>query len=128
AGLLAALNPFLTYYAQETRMYALVALLSTIVAGTFVLAFVQRRRRFTPGFAVALLLLIYSHNWGLFLAFGTVVAVAALAPGAADRRRLLTDAALAYAAVAAGYLPWVPSVLFQARHTGAPWSNPPSPE
>jgi uncharacterized membrane protein len=29
AALLAAINPFLTYYAQETRMYALVALLST---------------------------------------------------------------------------------------------------
>ena len=34
AALLAALNPFLTYYAQETRMYALVALLSTVVTAT----------------------------------------------------------------------------------------------
>ena len=36
AALLAAINPFLTYYSQETRMYALVALLSTIVTATFV--------------------------------------------------------------------------------------------
>jgi hypothetical protein len=29
--------------------------------------------------------------------------------------------------VALLYLPWVPTLLYQARHTGAPWSNPPSP-
>ena len=42
AALLAALNPFLTYYAQETRMYALVALLSMVVTATL-------RRRLRPG-------------------------------------------------------------------------------
>ena len=44
AALLATINPFLTYYAQETRMYTLVALLSTVVTATFVVVFVQRRR------------------------------------------------------------------------------------
>ena len=47
-ALLFALNPFLTYYAQETRMYALVALLSVVVTGAFVLGFVQRRRAPRP--------------------------------------------------------------------------------
>jgi hypothetical protein len=124
-ALLAALNPFLTYYAQETRMYALVALLSVAVSATFVLAFVQRRRAWLPGFALSLALLMYTHNWGLFFAVGTGAAVLALLAGEADRRALLRDALLAYGAVALVYLPWVPSLLFQADHTGAPWSESP---
>jgi mannosyltransferase len=125
AALLAAINPFLTYYAQETRMYALVALLSVVVSGTFVLAFVHRRRAWLPAFAASLALLMYSHNWGLFLAVGTGAAALALLAGEPDRRAFLRDAILAYGAVALVYLPWVPSLVFQAGHTGAPWSEAP---
>ncbi|NUT56868.1 MAG: hypothetical protein HOQ03_12920, partial [Thermoleophilia bacterium] len=39
AALLAATNPFLTHYAQETRMYALVALLGLLACGTFARAY-----------------------------------------------------------------------------------------
>jgi hypothetical protein len=70
---------------------------------------------------------VYTHNWGLFLALGTVTALAVLLAVTPDRRVLLRDAVLAYGAVAIVYLPWAPSLLFQAAHTGAPWSNPPSP-
>ena len=54
AAALAAVNPFLTYYAQETRMYAMAATLSAVVAATFVHAFVLRRRRHLWLFAAAL--------------------------------------------------------------------------
>ena len=127
AALVVAMNPFLTYYAQETRMYALVTLLSLCVAGTFGLVFVQRRRVWLPGFAASLALLMYSHNWGLFLAVGTGVAFLLLLGGDGDKRGMLRDAVLAYGAVAIVYLPWVPSLLFQAKHTGAPWSEAPVP-
>ena len=85
AAVLGALNPFLTYYAQETRMYSLVSLLGVLVTGAFALAFVQRRRAWLPGFSAALALLIYAHNWGLFLAAGTVVALLALLATERDR-------------------------------------------
>jgi mannosyltransferase len=127
AALLAALNPFLTYYAQETRMYVLVVLLSMVMITTFALGFVQRRRAWLPVFALSLALLVYTHNYGLFLGAGTAAALLALLWGEPDRRALLRDALLAYGAVALVYLPWVPSLLFQAQHTGAPWSNPPPP-
>jgi mannosyltransferase len=128
AAFVAAINPFLTFYAEETRMYSLVSLLSIAVAATFALAFVQRRRAWLPAFAGSLALLVYTHNWGLFLAFGTLVALLPVARAALDRRRVLRDAALAYGAVALVYLPWVPTLLFQAQHTGAPWSDRPNPE
>jgi mannosyltransferase len=127
AALFAALNPYLTYYAQETRMYALVILLSLIAITAFVLGFVHRRRVWLPVFALALALLVYTHNYGLFLAVGTGAAFLVVLALDGDRRALLRDAVLSYGAVALVYLPWVPTLLFQARHTGAPWSNPPSP-
>lgn len=127
AALLAALNPYLTYYAQETRMYTLVALLGLVASAAFALAFAQRRRGFLPIFAIALTLLLYAHNWGAFLALGTLVALAVLwrtAP-APDRRALVRDALIGYGAVVVLYAAWLPTVLFQARNTGAPWAQRP---
>ncbi len=130
AAALAALNPFLTQYAQETRMYALVILLSTIVTGAFVLAFVHRRRAALPVFAVALAALLYTHNWGLFLAAAMGLTWLGLAAGEprAERRALLGEGAAAFAAVLLLYAPWIPTLLFQAAHTGAPWSRRPGLE
>ncbi len=125
AALLAAAHPFLTFYAQETRMYALVALLGLLLAGTFVRAFVLRDRRFLAPFAVCAALLLYTHNWGLFLMVGSLGALALCARAAAERRALLRDAALAYGGVGLAYAAWLPTLLFQAQNTGAPWAQRP---
>jgi hypothetical protein len=120
ATVLAALDPFLTYYAQETRMYELEALLSLVVAWSYVEGILRGKRAWTPVFVVATALLAYSHNWGLFLCIGLAVATFAFAR---DRLRLFGIAA---AGVAVLYAPWIPTLLLQARHTGAPWSTRPS--
>ncbi len=125
AALLASVNPFLTYYAQETRMYALVALLALVVAAALVRVYVFRRRRFLPLFAVSLAALMYTHNWGLFLAVGTVLALVPAWLASTDRRSLMRDVAIGYGAVAVLFAPWLPSLAFQAAHTGAPWSERP---
>lgn len=124
---LAAFNPYLTYYAQETRMYALVTLLSIAVSGTFALAFALRRRRALPAFVLLAALLAYTHNWGLFLLAGTAVAAAVLAwnEHGAARRALARDGAMAFGALGVLYAPWLPSLISQARHTGAPWAERP---
>jgi hypothetical protein len=124
---LAAINPFLTYYAQETRMYALQALLGLLVAATFLRVFAARDRRLVPAFVLALTAMLYTHNWALFLAAGTAVALAVLWrwADASDRPGLVRDALLGYGAVAVLYLPWLPTLLHQAAHTGAPWSERP---
>jgi mannosyltransferase len=127
AAVLAAFNPFLTIYAQETRMYSLVILLGLVASAAFLHAFAFGRRRYLPVFALTLALLLYTHNWGLFFAAGTVAALALIAREARDRRALLRDAALTYGAVLLLYAPWLPTLVEQARHTGAPWSTTPSP-
>ena len=125
---LAAINPFLTYYAQETRMYSLMGLIGLVFVAAFVRVFVDRERRLLPLFAGALVLLVYTHNGGLFRATGTVVALAWLlrSEAPAERRPLFRDALIGYGVAALAYVVWLPTLLFQARHTGAPWAEAPS--
>jgi mannosyltransferase len=129
AAALAALNPYLTYYAQETRMYSLQALLSLVVATTFVHAFVRRDRRHLPWFVVAFTAMLYTHNWALFL--GTALGLTALwlwrtMEGEAERRAMLRDGIITIAAVVVLYAPWVPTLIYQVEHTGAPWAMRPT--
>lgn len=122
-AVIAALLPFLSYYAQETRMYSLVVLLSMLVASTYALAFIQGRRRWIGAFVLSGTAVIYTHNWGLFLLAGSAMA---LIPLLRSRVVPLRDALLGYGGIAVLYLPWVPTLLYQAGHTGAPWSTAPS--
>ena len=126
---IAAVLPFLTLYAQEARMYALVGLLSVLATTAFTHAFAFGRRRHVPVLAALLALLLYTHYWALFLALGMLAALAALIVSAAreDRRRLLVDGALAFGLAGLAFAPWLPTLAFQLEHTGAPWSNPPPP-
>jgi len=46
----------------------------------------------------------------------------------AGRRALVRDGALSFGGVLLLYAPWMPTLLFQAGHTGAPWSRSPDLE
>jgi len=118
-ALLAAIDPFLSYYAEETRMYSLVAALSFVVVGAYVQAVVRGRRGFVPLLGVSLAALLYTHNWGLFLALGLGVTTLV---AARDRWR---PALVAAAITAVLYAPWLPTLAYQSKHTGAPWAMVP---
>ena len=99
AALLAAVNPFLTQYAQEGRMYALLALLGLISLTCWLQAFTTDadtvRRAPAIGFAVSFAAMLYTHNWALF--FGAATGIAWLV--------LLWRAGAARAAAAAAHGP-----------------------
>jgi mannosyltransferase len=125
AGIAAAL-PYLNTYAQETRMYALMALLSVIVAAAFVHVFVYRHRRYVPVFALSLAAALYTHNWGLFLAaMCGLCFLWSVFRERGMRPELLRDGVIGFGLVALLFLPWLPTLLYQVRHTGAPWDLPP---
>jgi len=116
--------PFLTYYAQETRMYSLVCVLSVLACASFALAFLHGDRRHVWALGAWLVLLLYTHNWALFLAGGMAVAWLWLwHEGRVEGR----DGALLAAGVALLYAPWLPSLAFQAANTAAPWASRPTP-
>ncbi len=105
-------------------MYSLVAVLSVLACASFALAFLHGRRAHLWLLGVWLVLLLYAHNWSLFLAGGLAVAWLWLwRQGRVEAR----DGALLAAGVALAYAPWVPSLLFQAANTAAPWASRPNP-
>lgn len=125
AAVLAAVNPFLTSYGEETRMYALLSLLGIAATAAFLHAFVYGRRAYLPVFSVLLALMLYTHNWGLFFAAGAAIAWLGLLRDRAERPGLLRDGLLSFGATGLLYVPWLPTLAFQVAHTGAPWSNKP---
>jgi hypothetical protein len=125
AAALAAFNPFLTLHSYETRMYALITLLGLLATTAFAKAFVLRQRGWIPVFSVLLAVMLYSHNWALFFGAACFVAWGWLWRQSDDRRSLLRDGAIAFGLTALLYLPWLPTLAYQAQHTGAPWSTRP---
>ena len=126
-AVLAATTPYLTEYSGETRMYTLVVLLALVATTAFVHGFAFGRRHYLPLFFASLLLLLYTHYWGLYFAASAVVALVPCYFATEDRQRLVRDASLGFATVALFFLPWLPTLLEQQRRTGAPWSWAPAP-
>ena len=122
-GVLCAANPYLTTYAQETRQYSLVVLLSLLATVFFMFAFVQRERRYLPFFAVSLAALLYTHIWSAFFVMATVVVALFLIR---KNRELVRDALLGFGGAFLLYLPFLPTALYQVKHTAAPWANGPT--
>ncbi len=122
ALLLLAVSPFAVRYATETRMYALVQLLSALG----LLAVLRALERPSAGRLVAVSAasgaLALTHYWALFLLVATAGVLLAL------HRRGVPHALRVLAATGGGgvlFLPWLPVFLFQVRHTGTPWAPPP---
>jgi hypothetical protein len=122
-GVLCAANPYLTTYAQETRQYSLVVLLSLLATVFFMFAYVQRERRYLPFFAVALAAMLYTHIWAAFY----VMAAAGIALWLVWKdRSLLRDVLLGFGGAFLLFLPWLPTALYQVAHTAAPWASGPT--
>ena len=131
AAVLMAFNPFLGQYAQEARMYSLVALLAIPATTCFIKAYAletENRRPWIAGFAVSVAVALYTHNWPIFFTISAAVAWVLLWVLAERerRRQLFRDALLGFGGLLVLYLPWIPTTLYQAAHTGAPWSDAPA--
>ena len=123
---LCAVNPFLTNYSQETRMYSLMLVMALVATAAFLHVFAFGRRRYLPLFAVLLALMLYTHNWGLFLAAGLVCALVPCWYVSEVRASFRKDALIGFGFAGLLYLPWLPTLLHQIQYTGAPWLNSPN--
>ena len=119
---LMALSPFAVQYATEARMYSMAMLI--VLAGGLAVASLLERPSRNLCVAVALLTgaLLLTHYYALY----TVAAVGLVLAWHAWRGEERAGARRALASMVAGsllFLPWVPVLLYQAAHTGAPWGN-----
>ena len=126
ALVLFALNPFLTAYSQETRMYSLMAFLGLLATFGFIKGFIYRERGYLILFAVTQTLMLYTHAWGAFFGVGAALACVVVWRASDEPRAILRDAVLAFGAAALLFLPWLPTFLYQATHTGSPWDSAPN--
>jgi hypothetical protein len=127
AVVLLASSPFAIRYATEARMYSLVVLL--VLAGYLCLTTALARDRPTNGDLVALAvisgLMLLTQYWAIYLlvALGAGLAYQA-AFGAAIRRPTYIRLLVGIAAGGILFAPWLPTFVFQLRHTGTPWAQP----
>ncbi len=125
ATLLVAVSPFAVRYATETRMYALVQLLSAL--GVLCVLRALERPSALRLLPVALLsgAIALTHYWGLFLLAATGLVLLGLSLRG-DARRAARRTLLALVAGGVLFLPWLPDFLFQVSRTGTPWAAEPT--
>jgi mannosyltransferase len=120
---LLALSPFAVQYATEARMYSMTMLL--VLAGGLALANLLERpssRGLTAAVALITGALLLTHYYALY----TVAAVGGVLLWHAWRGEERAAARRAFLSMVVGsllFVPWVPSFLYQAAHTGAPWGD-----
>jgi mannosyltransferase len=127
---LLASAPFAVYYATESRMYALVILLT----GCGLLALQRAMARPRPGNLIAVgvvtAALLYSQYWSLYLVglVGIWLLVTTLQarhqdPTSREWRRPGAVLVAVFVGCLA-FAPWLPTFLYQSKHTGTPWAAP----
>jgi mannosyltransferase len=118
-------SPFAAYYASETRMYSLLVLLALLGA----LALERTLRAPTwwsvGGLSLASVAVAMTHYWSLY----SLVTVAVFLLIGAFRasplhRRGCRFALLGLVGGAVLFIPWLPTFLYQSKHTGTPWGQP----
>lgn len=119
--------PFATYFATESRMYAIV-MLEVAVLGWGVVRLYERPSLW-PAVVVALssAALLYTHYWSLYLlAMLGAWWIATLMLRTGRPTRLVAWWGIGSLAIAGlTFLPWLPIFLYQSKHTGTPWATPP---
>lgn len=126
AVLVLASSPFAIGFGTEARMYSLVMLLVTL--GYLAMRRLLERPSLGRQAVVALLtgLLLYTQYWGLYLVavVGALLVWQAWRGGDPAQHHAARAGVVALAAGVITFLPWVPTFLYQAEHTGTPWGDP----
>jgi 4-amino-4-deoxy-L-arabinose transferase-like glycosyltransferase len=125
--LVVASAPFAIYYGTEARMYSLVMLLTALGF----LALVRAMRNPRPGNLIAVAVvaaaLLYTQYWALYLLASLGLWLLWLGRHGQPDTARRTNARWTFGAlVVAGllFVPWLPTFVFQSRHTGTPWAAP----
>ncbi len=124
---LLATAPFAIYYATEARMYGLVIFLTACGFLALDRAMVRARPGNLVAVAVCTAGLLYSQYWAIYL-IGTV-GLWLLFQSIWGRSEWRRQARWALGAVVVGvlaFVPWIPTFLYQSKHTGTPWAAPPN--
>lgn len=127
-ALLATLSPLYIYYAQEARMYTLLAFLG-VLAGYALLQTTESGRETSAGwwltFVLAAAAMLYTHYFGVFLllAYGVCWLVWRSLTACARKTRSLAAFGVSVLAIILLYLPWLPAMLNRYRVDASYWQG-----
>ena len=126
---LLASAPFAVYYSTESRMYALVILLTGC-------GFLALQRAITApnlwnmaAVAIVAAALLYTQYWSLYLVAITAIWLGVSIYRSYHRGRPEDAPWRALIALGVGcllFLPWLPTFVYQSKYTGTPWAAPPN--
>jgi hypothetical protein len=120
--------PFALRYSTENRMYSMVMVLA-VVGWLLVQSALERPRPLVlAGVALCTTALLWSHYWAMWLGAATALCLLVrwVHRRHAGRSEEARSTLLVLGALAAGavlFLPWVPTLLYQTKHTGTPWGH-----
>jgi hypothetical protein len=119
-------SPFVFENSTQARMYSLVMVL--VLAG-YLAARSLRRRPSIPTAALCCVIgiaLLWTHYWGIWvIASVGLLTLCSMARSVRSRTGIAPGDWWLLGAVAVsgiGFLPWLPTFLFQLAHTGTPWA------
>ncbi len=120
AALLAA-SPFHVWYSQETRMYAMLALLALVTSYCMIAALLDGKRWAWIAYVVFAIASLYTHYYAFFiLLFQNVAALYFVWRGCITRP--VYRCWLAAQVIAAlAFVPWLPVLISQVRGGGGSW-------
>ncbi|NNN22138.1 MAG: hypothetical protein HKL80_09090, partial [Acidimicrobiales bacterium] len=126
AMLLVAASPFAIYYSTDVRMYSLLVLFTGI--GMILFHSLTKRPSIIKvlGIGVITSLLLYSHYWSLYL----IAIIGASLVGGLFYEKYRKISVYGLIGIGIGcltFIPWLPTFIYQSKHTGTPWAQPASP-
>lgn len=126
-----SISPFFLRYGSETRMYSLVMVLT--LAGYLAVseALVRPELKQLALVAISTGALLWTHYWSMWMLASIGILLIARLVHRSRSRSDTRPTLLVIGAMAVGgvlFLPWVPSLLYQAQHTGTPWADPLRPD
>ncbi len=119
AGLSVISAPLIEHSAQ-LRPYGLLTLLATISTGAFVQVVMRSTRKFAFVFVISSALMLYTHHWGWMILVGQCASATVLVLQGKRREKLrrLLRVAVLVGLVLVCYVPWFPTLVYQAQHAG----------
>lgn len=120
AAALVAFSPSLIEHSAQLRPYGLLPILVLLSSWALTKAIEGARVRYWLGYAATTTLMLYTHHWTWLVWGGQFVAFAFVLFHSPPPKRvvLIRRFALSAAAIVALYSAWLPSFVFQVRHTG----------
>lgn len=119
-----AFNYFHIYYSNEVRFYGFIYVLAVIILGHFYLFLRNAKYAHLAWPSLAMLALLYTHYYGVFLMAGLGVSCVLLLVQRQMSRASFWRVFFAMVAVVLAYTPWIP-VMLQGGHS-ASWMQPPA--